>query len=131
MRSGVRRALAAPKTAMDTTAISPDGRFVTYQSGSDQVVVPVSGGEPVQHIPLLPKLSGSVPHFTPDGKGIAYVDRTGLAIVVQSISGGAPHQLVAFPDRPIGQFAWSPDGKQLAILRALTVSDIVLLTGVK
>lgn len=63
------------------------------------------------------------------GHGMAYVDRTGLAIWIQAITGGAPPRLVAFPDRPILQFAWSPDGKRLAISRALTISDIVLLRG--
>ena len=76
-------------------------------------------------------LAGSTPGWTPDRQGLAYVDRTGLAIWIQPIAGGAPHRLVAFADRPILSFAWSPNGRQLAISRAMTVSDIVLLRGVR
>ena len=62
---------------------------------------------------------------------MAYVDRTGLAIWIQPIAGGESHRLVAFPDRPILRFAWSPDGKQLPVSRAMTISDVVLLSGVR
>jgi hypothetical protein len=51
---------------------------------------------------------------------------------VQPIDGGAPHQLTTFTDaKRIAGFAWSSDGKQLAIGRSVTTSDIVLLKGVR
>jgi hypothetical protein len=36
---------------------------------------------------------------------------------------------MAFTDRQIAQFAWSRDGKQLAVLRGLSAFDIVLMSN--
>jgi Tol biopolymer transport system component len=52
-------------------------------------------------------------------------------IWVQPLDGSAPRQLTSFVDRRIVAYAWSPDGKQLAISRAIDASDIVLLKGVE
>jgi len=102
--------------------------FLSDSSGEpEQIVMRADGGAPIARI----KLPGSAPHWTPDSRGLAYVDRAGLAIWIQPIAGGAPHRLVAFFDRPILQFAFSPDGRQVAIARATTISDIVLLSGVR
>jgi serine/threonine protein kinase len=131
LRTGARTTLEAPFSSHDSLSVSPDGRFVTYSSSNgEQVIVPVSGGEPFARL-KLPKLAGTYPHFTPDGLGMAYVDRTGLAIWIQPIASGAPRRLVTFPDRPILQFAWSSGGTQLAVSRAMTISDVVLLSGVR
>ncbi len=130
LRTGARLTVNPTFTGHDSLSVSPDGRFVTYASNGEQVIVPVAGGEPVARL-KLPRLGGAYPHFTPDGQGMAYVDRTGLSISIQPISGGEPRRLVEFPDRPILQFCWSPDGKQLAVSRAQTISDLVLLRGVR
>ena len=51
---------------------------------------------------------------------------------MQPIDGGAPRQLTTFAEgKRIASFAWSPDGRQLAVARAVTTSDIVLLKGVR
>jgi hypothetical protein len=47
-----------------------------------------------------------------------------------AIDGKPPRQLTHFTDgRPIGTFAWSRDGKRLAIGRLTVTNDIVLFTG--
>ena len=52
--------------------------------------------------------------------------------MVQALSGGAPRQLTRFTDRrPIESFAWSRDGKRLAIARVTVTNDIVLFEGLK
>ena len=67
-------------------------------------------------------------HWTPDGRGIAYSSKGNLW--VQPIDGKPPRQLTHFNDgRPIGTFAWSRDGKRLAIGRLTVTNDIVLFTG--
>jgi Tol biopolymer transport system component len=71
-------------------------------------------------------------HWTPDGNGIAYVDAdTQANIWVQPLDGVA-RQLTHFTDgRRVEDFAWSPDGKRLAISRWTRVNDIVLFQGLK
>jgi eukaryotic-like serine/threonine-protein kinase len=57
--------------------------------------------------------------WTTDGLGLAYVSRADGAsnVWLQSLEGGAPHQLTYFKDANMLSFAWSPDGKQLACVR--------------
>lgn len=90
--------------------------------------MPVGGGDPIRRIPMrITPL-----HWTPDDRGLTYADALGTNLWVQPIDGGAPYQLTTFTDgKRMSGFAWSPDGKQLALARAVTTSDIVLLKGVR
>ena len=69
--------------------------------------------------------------WTPDGRAIAYVDTSDRNIWAQPLDGSAPRQITRFKDRSIKGFAWSHDGKRLAIARITTTNDIVLLRGLK
>ena len=69
--------------------------------------------------------------WTPDGQSIAYVDTTGSNIWSQPLDGGPPRQITHFSDRYVASFAWSRDGKRLAVARTTTTNDIVLLRGLK
>ena len=71
-------------------------------------------------------------HWTPDGRGVAYIDdATRRNIWVQPLDGGARRQLTRFTDRTIGDFAWSRDGTRLAVARATVTNDIVLFKGLR
>ena len=122
--------------------VSPDGRFILLPFASDHsatdaasrspedAILSVGSGEPVRRVPIVPR--ASTQHWTPDGLGVAYIDRQAPSnILVQPIDGGPPHPLTHFMDRRIVDFAWSHDGKQLVMSRALDSSDIVMLKGVK
>ena len=51
---------------------------------------------------------------------------------IQPLDGKAPRQLTHFTDgRTIADFAWSRDGKRLAIARSTTTNDIVLFKGLR
>lgn len=67
--------------------------------------------------------------FTDDGKAVAYAIREkGVDnIWVQPLTGSAGHQITHFNRGQINHFAWSPDGKKLAVIRAHTTSDVVLI----
>src|SRR5262249_6873967 len=114
-------------------AFSRDGRFVMLPSidektrSPETLIVPIGGGE------LVRRLSrGDLRHWTPDGRGLAYVDPSGLNVWVQPLEGGAPRQVTHFTEGPrIGGFAWSPDGTDLALTRAFATSDIVMLKGIR
>ena len=52
----------------------------------------------------------------------------------QPLTGGPPRQITSFTDQLIGGgigtgFAWSRGGKQLAVIRGQTATDIVLMTN--
>jgi Tol biopolymer transport system component len=73
--------------------------------------------------------SNSAFHFTPDGKSFALVSETkgvdNLWLV--SLDGSNGHQITNFKSELIPEFRFSHDGKQLAVLRHHTESDVILL----
>jgi Tol biopolymer transport system component len=113
--------------------VSPDGRLVALlqgvgAGGREIDIVPTEGGEPVRRLAI----SGFRIQWTADGRGLSYIDPGTLSnIWVQPTAGGLPRQLTSFPDRRISSYAWSPDGKSIAIARTLETSDIVLLKGLQ
>jgi Tol biopolymer transport system component len=79
--------------------IDPDPRFVTY------------------------------PQFTRDGKAITYIihDHGADNMWLQPLDGSPGHQVTNFPDDTVRFYAYSADGKNLAVMRTHTNSDVVLL----
>ena len=71
------------------------------------------------------------PRWSPDGKSLQYLLSRGGAgnIWEQPLTGGPPRQVTSFTDRQSLAFAWSRDGKQLAVLRGLDAFDIVLMSN--
>jgi len=119
----------------DNVHISPDGSLVqstvwdTASNGTLAQVAPATGGA-VRYTLKLPAGS-SDPRWSPDGKSLQFsLTRRGAAnIWEQPLTGGPPRQVTSFSDRQIGGFAWSRDGKQLAVLRGLNAFDIVLMSN--
>ncbi len=64
-----------------------------------------------------------------DGRSIAYVNT--IADVsnfwAQPINGGLPKRLTDFKSNQIFHFAWSIDGRQLALSRGFVTTDVVLV----
>jgi Tol biopolymer transport system component len=67
--------------------------------------------------------------FTADGKGVVYnVREKGVDnLWIQPLASSPYRQLTHFTSERIGQFAFSPDGLQIAFERGHTESDAVLL----
>ncbi len=68
-------------------------------------------------------------HFTPDGKGVAFVrEEKGVDnIWIQPTDGSKPRQLTNYKSEIIQDFRWSRDGKRLAVLRVDRNDDVILL----
>jgi serine/threonine protein kinase/Tol biopolymer transport system component len=67
---------------------------------------------------------------SPNGTDYTFVKITDPAnIWIRPISGGEAKPLTHFTDHKISNFAWSPDGKHLAISRYVEQSDIVRIRG--
>ena len=121
-------------------SISPDGKLIAYfyvdAQANDQrklSIIPFDGGEPVKTIDL-PRTAIPWPWFVwmPDGRAIAYGDVGGSGtqnVWSQPIDGSAPKQLTNFKSEFAGSFAFSRDGKQIAVLRGTSTNEIVLIKG--
>jgi Tol biopolymer transport system component len=128
-----------PRQVVDIAALNPDvsrdGQslaFVNPGGAQGIVVCELPGCRSRRRFtpPGLPV--GSTIRWTPDGKGVAYVNaEAGPNIWIQPLDGSAPRPFTRFTDgRTIGSFAWSADGARLAIVRGKTRTDIVLFRGI-
>lgn len=144
VRSGVRRlwrvaitggeAMALTDAHAEYPAVSPDGRQVAflYASGSTRTgqvaIVPIEGGEAA----MLTSFPGShlwlQVDWTPDGKSLSYVvTQQGVSnLYLQPLAGGAAKKLTDFKDQRIFAYAWSKDGRKIAIARGAMRGDVVV-----
>jgi serine/threonine-protein kinase len=122
--------------AFNPPSVSPDGRHLLYTQGRTDTTTAVflvcdlpGCTNPREFV----KPGWARPRtimWAPDGKGIAYARMEAPEnIWVQPLDGEPIWQLTQFgDDRTILDFSWSPDGSKLAVTRASTLSDAVLLT---
>lgn len=119
--------------------ISPDGKMIAanyLDEASDRrkiAVIPFEGGVPIRLIDTLARPVRSFIRWTPDGRALAYVGSGNAVsnIWAQPLAGGEPKQPNDFKDQRIFNFAWSRDGKKLALSRGVVNSDVVLISGFK
>ena len=119
--------------AVGSVDVSSDGRFVAFRSRDEQnkAIWMICRLPACTMRQRLPAIGQPTPlRWTPDGS-LAYVGGQASNIWVQPLDGRPPYQLTQFADRTVVDFAWSRDGKQLAIARASTTNDIVLFKGLK
>jgi Tol biopolymer transport system component len=120
-------------------ALSPDGKWIAVLAAMDQPqtaglvfeIVPLDGGNLKRlKAPLLSFEEVFQPlKWTPDGKGLIFIHSENGAsnLWIQPIDGGEPKQLTHFANERIFDFAFSRDGKRLAISRGTDSSDAVLI----
>jgi eukaryotic-like serine/threonine-protein kinase len=119
--------------------LSPDGKSIAclyYDETTSTSVLALISTETGQPIKLFkdsesqPSSSCRMLRWTPDGKGLSFVsNRNGVSnIWIQPVAGGPPKQLTHFNEYKIYRFAWSRDGKYLAIDRGMNLNDVVLFT---
>jgi Tol biopolymer transport system component len=92
-------------------------------------IIPFEGGSLVKLFDFSPTAAPDHGlNWTPDGRAIAYSDSLS-GIWVQPLDGGAPVKLTDFKSDLVWSFAWSHDGRQLAVARGDIISDVVLITN--
>ena len=123
--------------------VSPDGQTIAYGKTEGQgsiarskiVVQRLDDGKIAEEINLAPRYEWQKLAWTPDGKGLTLVHNTTGGVqnlYIVPLKGGAEVQLTHFDSEPgvIAAYAWSPDGKKLAITRArYNDSDVVMFSG--
>lgn len=137
-----RRLMKIPATGGAPTAmtekpafglsISPDGRevFALEFSPTDEIegkLTPLAGGV-ARSVPEYPS-AATAAHFTPDGRALTYLISHEGADELWSlpVGGGPPKRLARFEGKEVIDFAWSPDGSRLAIVKNSRSGDVVLL----
>jgi len=119
--------------------VSPDGKWIVCVFWPDP-------NKPASKVALLPSAGGSFAktldwkggtenaqgvRWTPDGQSLTYAANDGVAenLWNQSLGGGPPRQITNFQTGAIFSFAWSRDGKRLAVVRGSRSNDIVMISN--
>ena len=117
-------------------SVSPDGKmiaFISWKEGKKIAISSFDGGEITKIFDAKPEYSGYSNNqrlqWTADGRGIYFVafDNGASNIWRQPIDGSPPVQITNFETGHIFNFAYSRDGKQLALSRGSLNSDVVLI----
>jgi len=115
---------------------SPDGtRIACYLRDHGTpwqlAVLPVGGGPSLKTFPIPVSVADqwAGPRWAADGKVITYiVTKGGISnIWAQPLTGEPAKQLTDFNQEQIFAFAWSPDGKSLALVRGVNAKSVVLM----
>jgi Tol biopolymer transport system component len=114
-------------------AVSPESTQAAFFFLSEQWGLAVSSltGGPSTMKFNLPPTNARILRWTPDGRGLAYVNRSGGTsnIWVQPLEGQPPYPLTDFKDEELSEFDFSADGNRLAMLRETVESDVVLISS--
>jgi len=126
--------LSLPPTSFPRS-LSRDGRLllISYQHEADRSerfgVVPMDGSQPWRPLAAAP-VAPDLIVWSADSRTLTYVlSRNDVSNVWQlPIDGATPTQLTRFTSGEIFGLGWSQDGKQLALSRGTSTSDVVLIT---
>jgi serine/threonine protein kinase len=136
IEGGPATQVAVPNLGGETPRISPDGKLLAYvalsatmSSPNVLTVVPFGGGSPVYRFDV--PMGAAEIRWAPDGQALDYILTRGGASNIwrQVLAGGPPKQITNFKSDLIFSFDWSRDGKQLALARGATSSDVILISN--
>lgn len=113
-------------------ALSPDGKWIAFgfvdpvRHDYRLAIIPFGGGNPTTtfDVPSVTRIE-----WTRDGKALTYVALQDGAdnLWEQPVVGGPPRRVTNFKQGRIFRFAWSWDGRLLAMARGEETSDIIAL----
>jgi TolB protein len=97
-------------------------------------IISPDGGAPLKTFALPPTADHFKMRFTPDGRALVFLDSRGGGANIWAIAldgNGESKPLTDFKTERIFDFAWSADGKQLAVIRGTDIRDAVLISEEK
>jgi Tol biopolymer transport system component len=111
---------------------SPDGRKVlgvTFEDGKNVLRLFDVEGEGARLFKTIELPGYGEVRWSPDGQSVVFRKTVGRVsnLWQQPLDGGKPKQITNYTSDTIVDFAFSPDGKQIALARGPTVSDAVLI----
>jgi Tol biopolymer transport system component len=120
--------------------LSPDNKFLTflrimdrpdnsdYKYNAIMTIISIENTNDIKTFPV--SFVPPIRRFSPDSKAIdwIYADTDATQIVRQGFDEREPKPIYTTPEGKIFNFAWSKDGKKLAIARGEQYKDAVLLT---
>ncbi|MEJ7849404.1 MAG: protein kinase [Pyrinomonadaceae bacterium] len=121
--------------AAENPEVSPDGKLIVCQYREEvnspwrYALIPSDGGKPIKVFDLPIDTEEEDIRWSPDGRALNYINhRNGISNLWSfPLDGGQPKQLTDFKTDQIYNFKWSPEGKNLALARGTTTSDVVLI----
>ncbi|HEV2397882.1 MAG TPA: protein kinase [Candidatus Sulfotelmatobacter sp.] len=143
LAGGLSQQVADALASYNGFAVSPDSKWLFIESfaGSEPgnideeyfQLLDFTTGKAVRRLPFDRRRSGP-PRFTAEGKSFVYpVRERGIDnLFAQPIDGSPGHLISSFTTTdPIFDFAFSRDGKSLALIRSHATSDVVLIHDTK
>jgi Tol biopolymer transport system component/DNA-binding winged helix-turn-helix (wHTH) protein len=122
------------KCAASEPALSPDGRLLAYQHfsakhGWRNGLLPSTGGAPLRLFDWHAFRGRTA--WTPDGQALIFIKQEWPIANLwrQPLTGGRPQPFTHFQADRVFNFAFSSDGRQLAVSRGNHYSDVVLIRG--
>jgi hypothetical protein len=135
IEGGEPRQLVSRFAAAPGVDFSPDGQSILFPSRDDErkmamvIICDLANCRPRE---VLPGTVSTRFRWAPSGRAIAFIERDARTnIYTVPVAGGTPTRLTHFGDRLIADFDWSPDGRQLVVMRTLETNDIVVLKGLR
>jgi eukaryotic-like serine/threonine-protein kinase len=136
LSGGTPRQILPPEANVDY-GISVDGRLAGWTildpPKARWNIFDLASERAVAQIPLDTSDMGSEDassvRFSPDNRAAVYsvLRNGGRTLLYQPLDGSAPHPLLDPAQEVIPDFGWSPSGKQLALARQRSSSDVVLI----
>ena len=106
--------------------ISPDGEMMLYGSPDGLKISRLQDGATIKTL----KDFRIECRWSPDGRALTFLlNRDNVwNLWEERLDGGKPRQLTNFTNPGVSKYAFSPDGKQLAITRTMFTSDVILIS---
>lgn len=106
--------------------ISPDGEMMLYGSPDGLKISRIQDGATIKTLKHL----GMECRWSPGGRALTFLQNRDNVwnLWEQPLDGRKPRQLTNFTNPGISKYAFSPDGKQLAITRTMFSSDVILIS---
>ena len=130
--TGSPRDVTTDRVRAGAADVSPDGQWLAYNAFDERgrpaiVVCDLAACSSKRTLPPMSRW-----RWMPDSRALVFAGQGRASdLWVQPLDGGRARQFTRFASdgREIADFAWSADGRRLAVARALSSSNIVLFRG--